>query len=283
MLVLQFTFTTLKAKGRDGPTETSGYTNTSLEGAVKLNKGIQCWIIPYTGMYTIEALGASGQNGTTQNFSVWRLGGLGAKIKGTFYFEKGTQLKILVGQQGTQTGTTKHRPGSGGGGSFVTLLDNTPLVIAGGGGGGSTSSHDAFTDGDPGQATRNGSHHGGSNGSGGRLFNTGNGSYPLCSAGAGLLTAGESALLGESPSSFVDGGRGGTFVVSGDGGFGGGGYSQLQGGGGGGYSGGGVTGSGISGTAGGGGSFNSGLRQTNKAGVNKGDGRVVITLLEKEI
>ena len=52
----------------------------------------------------------------------------------------------------------------------------------------------------------------------------------------------------------------------------------MMGGGGGGYSGGGVVGSSSSGVAGGGGSYNIGTNQQNKAGVNKGDGKVIITL-----
>ena len=51
------------------------------------------------------------------------------------------------------------------------------------------------------------------------------------------------------------------------------------GGGGGGYSGGGVTGSQTKGTAGGGRSYNIGTNQQNVAGVNKGDGKVIITLM----
>ena len=53
---------------------------------------------------------------------------------------------------------------------------------------------------------------------------------------------------------------------------------MINGGGGGGYSGGGVVGTQTKGTAGGGGSFNVGTDQQNMAGVNKGDGKVIITL-----
>ena len=287
LIVLQYIFTTLKTTGRDGPTSTSGYVNTLLEGTVHLDKGIQIWATPYTGTYTIETFGASGRNGTAQNSAVWRLGGLGARMKGTFYLKKGTKLKILVGQQGTWTPVSLEMPGPGGGGTFVTLLDNTPLIIAGGGGGGSPSGSAGFTDGDPGQITRSGTRYGGSDGNGGRLYNTDNASFcsssPRCSAGSGLLSQGCSISgVGEPSSSFVDGGRGARFIT-GDGGFGGGGYAMLQGGGGGGYSGGGVIGNATSGTAGGGGSLNTGLAQDNRAGVNRGDGRVVITLVEREV
>ena len=77
--------------------------------------------------------------------------------------------------------------------------------------------------------------------------------------------------------SFINGGTGGTCPVS-KGGFGGGSFGFVAGGGGGGYSGGGVVGSSSSGVAGGGGSYNIGTNQQNKAGVNKGDGKVIITL-----
>ena len=59
-----FTFTTLGAQGSSGPTSTAGYTGTTLEGAVSLDKGIQLWTIPSAGSYVIQAVGASGSNGT---------------------------------------------------------------------------------------------------------------------------------------------------------------------------------------------------------------------------
>ena len=79
-----------------------------------------------------------------------------ASWEGTFQLAQGTQLKILVGQEGDRgmNLNSPDRPGGGGGGSFVTLTNNTPLIIAGGGGGGGTS-RDNFKDGDPGQATEN--------------------------------------------------------------------------------------------------------------------------------
>ena len=65
-----------------------------------------------------------------------------------------------------------------------------------------------------------------------------------------------------------------------NGGFGGGSFVlNLLGGGGGGYSGGGVLGTDEKGTAGGAGSYNVGINQQNMAGANKGDGKVVITLV----
>ena len=237
-----------------------------------------------TGTYVIEASGGSGGNGSdgTQSYPLlWKLGGLGAKIIGSFKLSRGTQLKILVGQEGGTFITFPERPGGGGGGAFVALSDDTPLIIAGGGGGGGTA-RNQFTDGDPGQATGNATQCGGTGGSGGQLCNadTGNSDSSLMSgAGAGLRGDGKSFIaIATKALSFTKGGTGGTCPSS-NGGFGGGGFAMVNGGGGGGYSGGGVVGTGTKGTAGGGGSYNAGTDQKNMAGVNKGDGEVIITLI----
>ena len=82
-----------------------------------------------------------------------------------------------------------------------------------------------------------------------------------------------------APRSFITGGTGGQWIRY-NGGFGGGSFAcRLLGGGGGGYSGGGVLGTKERGTAGGGASYNVGMNQQNMAGANKGDGKVVITLV----
>ena len=73
-----------------------------MQDQVILNKGIQIWTVPVTGTYVIEAAGASGGNGSDPFVSLahWKLGGLGAKMTGTFQLNQGTKLKILVGQEG---------------------------------------------------------------------------------------------------------------------------------------------------------------------------------------
>jgi hypothetical protein len=71
-------------------------------------------------------------------------------------------------------------------------------------------------------------------------------------SGAGLLSNGSSILSWSRPARcFVEGGRGGTNIQYGDGGFGGGGYGNGHGGGGGGYTGGGVWANSTNGIAGG--------------------------------
>ena len=234
-----------------------------------------------TGIYVIEVSGASGASGKASSNDPGRLGGLGAKISGTFKLQQGTQLKILVGQEGHRTDKYGDVAGGGGGASFVALLNNTPLIIAGGGGGGGGgSARGKFKDGDPGQATENGTRCGGTGGSGGQVYNptTGNIDHRLwAGGGAGLKGDGNGGPPKhvQTPSSFINGGTGGTCPIS-HGGFGGGAFALDHGGGGGGYSGGGVVGTSSTGVAGGGGSYNNGTNQLNMAGVNKGHGKVII-------
>ena len=243
---------------------------------------------------SIESFGAEGGG----SLSTKIMGGKGARMKGEFVVTAGQQLKVLVGSKGGDG----NEMGGGGGGTFVTNIDNTPLCIAGGGGGsywGIYSANNDYSNGSIDNAGMNGTNGayviggiGGINGNGGNVdnVNKNNGA-----AGAGLLTNGADAIEvyagfphANGGLSFMNGGAGGKAMnngSSGDGGFGGGGASDADSrwtwgaGGGGGYSGGG--GGSIYGCGGGGGSFNNGANQDNAGGVNVGDGKVVITILEK--
>ena len=271
-------FTSLGAKGREGPVSVTGYKGTNLEERVQLDKGIQIWKVSSTGKYSILALGASGGNGTcvgSSGCSGWRKGGRGASIKGTFWLNSGTSLKILVGQKGFSNTNFPDRPGGGGGGTFVVLTEGLkPLVVAGGGGGGGIGLP-LHKDGDPGQAGENGTREGGYAGKGGRTVNLELGSTFLAGSGAGFSGDGMPKNIGVVAKSFLHGG-GGTNGVSDNSGFGGGGFGMTHAGGGGGFSGGGVIGNATAGAAGGGGSYNIGTSQVNLAGFNEGDGKVII-------
>ena len=71
-------------------------------------------------------------------------GGKGARVNGTVHLEEGTELVVLVGQQGNGSWNC----GGGDGGSFVAFASNsTPLSIAGVGAGASMNIDDG-----PGQA-----------------------------------------------------------------------------------------------------------------------------------
>ncbi len=97
-----------------------------------LSSGIQQWTVPYSGDYTIEALGAAGGYDT---FSA-QYRGRGVRMIGTFSLYQGEIIQILVGQEGGIN--SKSYSSGGGGGTFVVRGSSTSLIIAGGGGGIST-------------------------------------------------------------------------------------------------------------------------------------------------
>lgn len=273
-----YTFTTGGATGNIGPDQTAidaAYTGTSLDGDVTVVGGIQYWEVPTTGSYSIEAFGGQGYGS---------FGGRGAQIYGEFNLVAGDTLKILVGQMGghylNYPSTTYNHQYGGGGGSFITYTDNTPLIVAGGGGGNHGAVYVASCDG---QITMNGASGanastigaGGTGGMGGQQAISADG-------GGGLLGNGNGLAGGQA---FVNGGLGG--IDEGTGGFGCGGgtssWNNYRGGGGGGYSGGGGgnNGSSCCPAGGGGGSYNAGIMQEAYAGIQTGDGLVIITPLTK--
>jgi hypothetical protein len=241
------------------------------------------WTVPETGNYQIIAFGAQGGSVTSGN--VTGPGGLGAEIGGDFSLTAGEVLQIAVGGVGL--------PGSsgGGGGSFVVGSGNAPLVIAGGGGGGGLLFPPArpVITADPG---------------GGGLTGPDGGAIVVCVYPPPMPT-GKDGNGGPSPGCLsAPGGGGGGFLSAGGnsktGATGGGGFPDLSGGtpgggfggggggpggGGGGYSGGSAGGvhtvgepyPGGGGGSFGGGSFNVGTDQIMVAGIQTGDGEVVIT------
>jgi hypothetical protein len=233
--------------------------------------------VPVSGFYQILAYGAQGGNDITFSNSIG-VGGLGAEIGGNFILTAGEILQIAVGG----TGSDGFIGGGGGGGSFVVGPGSTPLVIAGGGGSGGAifGQFGMPSHGVPGGAgltgQDGGSHSpddpGGVDGNGGAAVGGG--------GGGGFFSAGGSSFCtGTGGGAFPDltGGTGG--------GFGGGGGACN------GFGGGGGGGGGYSGGAGGdwhtveiapglgGGSFDAGIDQILAAGVQAGDGEVVITLV----
>ncbi|MFW6176558.1 MAG: hypothetical protein ACOC40_02535 [Thermoplasmatota archaeon] len=188
-------------------------------------------------------------------------GGKGAKISGVFKLEKGTILKILVGQMGTDGDGV-----GGGGGATHVAIDNrdetyTELISAGGGGAGGAY------EGGHGKAelSDDDSGDGGCSGATGSAGFRGNGS-------------GDNTAY-----SFINGGVGASGSNGGgSGGFGGGGASQSDSSGvstsddfgsGGGYQG---RYSPCNDPSEGGYSYNDGSDQDNQSGVNEGHGKVII-------
>lgn len=226
----------------------------------------------------IEARGASGGSVTTTCAAT---GGRGAMMSGDFSVTPGEVLTIMVGQQGLTNGSDA----GGGGGTFVARTGNVPLICAGGGGGatnniGSCGANRNGIDATittSGTASANGLVAGGINGNGGGA-STGSGG-----GGGGFYTDGVAGtgLANNNGKAFVNGGAGGTGNNNDFGGYGGGGagwFTGGNGGGGGGYSGGGTSGSQPYSGGGGGGSYNAGTNQVNTAGVQTGNGIVIITV-----
>lgn len=242
------TFTNCGAVGRSGPNQTQA-NNTYGPGVVTITgSGIQQWVVPATGNYSIEAAGAKG-------YGVY--GGRGAIISGEINLTAGTVLQILVGQNGPMYNQASYdHQYSGGGGTFVTDNSNTPYIVAGGGGGNHSTS--AFSSTCDGQMGPNGG--AGTNGSGlgaGGTNGSGGGTSGSADGGGGFTGNGSGTAGGFS---FTNGGLGATYTYT-DGGFGGGGatssYNNYRAAGGGGYSGGGgaTNGGSCCPTGGGGGSF----------------------------
>ena len=278
-----YTFTNAGAEGREGPTQSdinSSYLGTNLEGKVTINtRGIQEWLVPADGNYSLEAYGGQGESADSNYY-----GGKGAIIRGQFSLQKNTVLKIAVGQEANSS--NGFLSGGGGGGSFIyydTGSELQFLTIAGGGGG---TRHQVQQNGLGGRIEQYG-------GIGSANSTTSDGtvknnhlrqggiasSSSWGSGGGGVESDGEGDISyndggGKSLLNGLVGGHGNNTAA--DGGFGGGGSGQggHGGGGGGGYSGG--DGGRV---AGGGGSYNSGTDQNNTADANEGHGKVIITFL----
>ena len=252
-------FTNCTQTGASGPTQTqcnSAYgSGNTLNGAVTVAAGIQQWVVPASGTYTIRAIGAKGADS-----GAGASGGRGASMQGNCALTGGETLSILVGQMGSPgyVGNANGENG-GGGGSFVARSGSTPLVVAGGGGGavgsyntcslGQTTA-DAVTGTSGVGMNCSGNIAGGSNGDGGLT----NGNSLIGGGGGGFSSDGANSASGHCASvahygkAFINGGAGGDgsgacYTPKPHGGFGGGGAGALAGaGGGGGYSGGSVAG-----------------------------------------
>jgi hypothetical protein len=130
-----------------GPTYNNLISNYSNNGSwiynsnyINVNNGVQKFVIPKSGYYSIIAAGACGGKSYT-NSNV----GYGIILKNYVYFDINDILYILVGQKGGN-GTYSLRPneynlhgqGGGGGGTYIVKYTSNTyqiILIAGGGGG----------------------------------------------------------------------------------------------------------------------------------------------------
>jgi hypothetical protein len=241
----------------------------------------QHYVVPTTGWYLLDAMGAQG--GAASNSSFY-MGGKGARLQGYARLKAGDTLRIAVGGKGQKGENKGNNPsgGGGGGGSSILRVRNSaaaipgdrfePLLFAGGGGG-----QGSGEDGSHGQVVNDGKKaagDGGVSGGGGGIGKDEIGG----AGGAGYLRDGGTHCNGDCNGSnwlafggqaYLSGNNGGnTYNLGGTGGFGGGGSGGSAqsgidggGGGGGGWSGGGGGGSkkdisgNKSGGGGGGGSY----------------------------
>ncbi len=167
----------------------------------------QVFRVPETTVYSIDAWGAQGgQSGAAA------LGGKGAWAHGEFTLTAGTEVNILVGQQGENDPFTQSA--GGGGGSFI-VYNAKPLLVAGGGGGGSNISGQPGKDAlNPGSGTTVAAKSvGGSwkdtastNPSAPRPVSAGNG---LCNGGFAITSCGSGGVREDCSTSGGDGGFGG--------------------------------------------------------------------------
>jgi hypothetical protein len=300
-----FKFTNASAAGRYGPTQNnlnSAYGGTNLAESVTSNGGIQTWTVPYTGTFTVEAVGAGGGDGPGNGGHPNTAPGQGASVTGDFTLQAGTPLHIVVGQTGalSKQGGWQAAGCSGGGGASYVYADaneDAPYLVAAGGGGqaedgtgGPGSSTTSTTQATFGSGTAGAGGNGGTGGSAGPV----SASYSPGAGGAGWLSNGQDAPTirntggkgGQAPRNGAEGGYGyhpsyGAEHCSG--GFGGGGAGSDNtgaAGGGGGYNGGGGGRNHANsswGAGGGGGSYNAGANTSAQPGVNSGHGYVTVT------
>jgi hypothetical protein len=256
------TFTNCATTGANGPTQAScrtAYSTTWDENNsyFTVTGGIQSWVVPFSGTYTITATGAGGAGS----------GGRPASMTGDFSFTQGSVIKILVGQLGS-VGYGR----GGGGGTFVVNSLNSPVIVGGGGGGGNYNNSN--TGGNASLVANPGS-------------SSGDATAASSSGGCGMNGGGGGGFSSDGSAgakSFLNGGAGGNSqpgicVTNAPGGFGGGGGGGNGGGGGGGYFGGapGANGGSYPGGSGGG-SYNLGTNQINSLAANASNhGSVIIT------
>jgi hypothetical protein len=266
--------------------------------------GVVEYTVPASGEYEIAAYGAQGGS-TKNNSGNGATGGKGALVSSHFNLTAGEVLQIAVGGVG---GGGKYS-GGGGGAAFVIGPDNLPLLIAGGGGGAGggvntySSGYGGLISNDGGdgfgQQIHRGLGGGGGNGASGGGYGGGGGGGGFASAGSAGTESYGGGAGGLFQLSGGVGNNGDHIGFAGDGGFGGGGGGGTSdqtgdsnaacafclggGGGGGGYSGGGggqgayqLSGTYYGGGGGGGGSFTSGFSPHLEAGVQLGNGEVII-------
>jgi len=293
------TFTPCGATGRMGPSLSqarSSYTSEVYQSTwlndlnlFWVEQGVQYWVVPKTGTYTITAMGA----GRGHSSYV----GTGAKVSASFTLYAGERLRIVVGQQGVlSTGGELNQYGGSGASCVSVFRNNTEqlLIVGGGGAGISNNTVTSPQSVRNGQYTNSGIPEGGFGSVWEVAYNPSSGltNYWPGGGGGGWMRPGSPGGIGAATSkknnqgdALILSALGGYSENNAHGGFGGGGASGISGGaagGGGGYNGGnaeGWNGNTANDYAYGGGSYvGLGASQTNVLNNNTGQGAVTIAL-----
>lgn len=90
------------------------------------------YTVPYTGLYTIKAMGAQGESYGSYP------GGYGGSVSGTFWLQRGERLTYKVGGQNGYSGGGKASDYGNGGGMTAVISDRKGLLLIAGGGGGAS-------------------------------------------------------------------------------------------------------------------------------------------------
>ena len=277
------TFTACGATGATGPTQSQcngAYASTPLAGAVTVTAGLQAWVVPYSGLYTLSMTGAAGG----QTSPATARPGYGGRVDGKLALTAGQTVHVSIGQVGP---TGDSQPGGFGGGGRAGCEAACGLAAtgpaAGGGasdirvGGSALSSRVAVAAGGGGASKENGD-------TSDTLRVGGHGGGLIGSFGFGCSGVNDTSCHGGGPGTQDAGGSGQLatgnpyyYGTNGQLGLGGNGGENDSGGGGGGYYGGG--GGANNGAGGGGSSYIGGMTDASTAaGVNNGPGSLTLTL-----
>ena len=109
------------------------YFESNLQNNVRVNFGVQSWVVPADGLYLVTAAGPAGS-------SVGAGGrGRGAVLEANFHLMKGEIIDIIVGQRSDynlEQDPAWKRGLGGSGGTFVVRRQDSKILMAAGGGGG---------------------------------------------------------------------------------------------------------------------------------------------------
>ena len=122
--------------GMNGPSSADCdeyYLDSNLELNVRVNAGVQSWVVPADGLYLVTAGGPAGSSVSAGGR------GRGAILEGNFHLMKGEIIDIVVGQitdYNLNSDPNSRRGLGGSGGTFVVRKQDYKILMAAGGGGG---------------------------------------------------------------------------------------------------------------------------------------------------